>query len=127
MAKGTQKPMAGTTDHDLADLVGKKIKSITMQEIDVLGNQGNVRQFYHILCSDGEKFVLACDGGSDDNQYATATLMDPDDFTDFLEQIESDDSEDDDPSELGDDDDEDLDEDEDLFDDEEDFDAEDSD
>lgn len=75
--------MAGTKNHDLSDLTGKKIKSITLQEVDVSGgDQGeDVRQFYHILCSDGDKLVLAC-------EESTATLMDSDDFADFLEQLE---------------------------------------
>jgi hypothetical protein len=92
-AMGTPK---GTTNHELADLVGKKIKSIHMQEVDVTGDGTNIRQFYRIICSgvDAQEFVLAIDGGNEDKQYATASLMDPDDFEAFLEDVQSDDSED---------------------------------
>jgi hypothetical protein len=84
MPKGTMKTMAGTKNHDLSDLTGKKIKSITLQEVDLSGTGEDVRQFYHFLCSDGEKLVLACENSG-------ATLMDPDDFADFLEQLECED------------------------------------
>jgi hypothetical protein len=99
--------MTGTSDHDLADLVGKKIKGITLQELDIQGDGENVRQFYTITCSDGEKFVLAVDGNNT-QQYATATLMDPDEFLDLVDGIDYDESTDqfgDDPPE---DDDEDM-------------------
>lgn len=99
--------MTGTSDHDLADLVGKKIKGITLQELDIQGDGENVRQFYTITCSDGEKFVLAVDGNNT-QQYATATLMDPDEFLDLVEGIDCDEDTDqfgDDPSEDDDDDD----------------------
>jgi hypothetical protein len=80
--------MAATTDHNLSSLVGKKIKGISMQEIDMSGDGADVCQFYTIVCTDGEKFVLACDGGGRGNQYATATLMDVDEFADMLEDLE---------------------------------------
>jgi hypothetical protein len=92
-AMGTTK---GTANHELADLVGKKIKSIHMQEVDVTGDGSNIRQFYRILCfgADGQEFILALDGGNEDKQYASASLMDPDEFEAFLEDVRSDDSED---------------------------------
>lgn len=86
--KNTPKP---THDHPLADLVGKKIKAITLHEVDVMGHDENVRQFYKITCSDGDVLFLGCDGGSDDNQYATAQLYDQDEYDDFLESISDDD------------------------------------
>lgn len=110
--------LPGTTDHDLSDLTGKRIKRITVQEVDVHGNGENIRQFFHILCSDGERFVLSIDGHNT-QQYVTASLMDPGDFTDFLESIGSDDDEDDDPAELGAEDDEESFDDDRLFDDDE--------
>lgn len=79
--------MAGTTDHSLSSLVGKKIKSISMQEIDIHGDGQNVRQFYTITCTDSEKFVLTVDGNCT-AQYAAAELIEYDDFADFLEGIE---------------------------------------
>ena len=85
----SKKNMAVTTDHSLSVLVGKKIKSIGLQEIDIQGDGQNVRQFYTITCTDGEKFVLAADGNNT-QQYATAELMEFDDFADFLEGIECD-------------------------------------
>lgn len=99
MAKGKKEKMGapkGTTNHELSDLVGKKIKSIHLQEIDVNGDGTNIRQFYRILCSgtDGVELVLACDGGHEDQQYATASLMDTDDYEAFLEDVQSPDSED---------------------------------
>jgi hypothetical protein len=106
MTKGTSKSMVGTKNHDLADLVGKKIKSIVMREIDINGDGVNVRQFYDILCTDTERFILAPDGNSE-SQYATATLMDPDEFEDFLENVEG--NQTDEPAELGEEDTEDED------------------
>jgi len=99
MARGKTAKMGtnkGTSNHDLSDLVGKKIKSITLQEVNVTGDGTNIRQFYRITCAgaDGAEFVLACDGGHEDSQYATATLMDPEDFETFLEDVQSEDSED---------------------------------
>lgn len=79
--------MATTTDHSLSSLVGKKIKGISMKEIDIHGDGQNVRQFYTINCTDGEKFVLAVDGNCT-AQYATAELIEYDDFADFLEELE---------------------------------------
>lgn len=76
-----------TTDHNLSALVNKKIKGITLQELDIQGDGENIRQFYTITCSDGEKFVLAVDGNSA-QQYATVELMEVDEFADFLEGIE---------------------------------------
>lgn len=87
MTKSSKVQMTGTTNHDLADLVGKKIKGITLQELDIQGDGENIRQFYTITCSDGEKFVLAVDGNNT-QQYATATLMDPDEFLDLAEGID---------------------------------------
>lgn len=87
MPKGTTKSMAGTKNHDLSDLTGKKIKSITLQEVDIHDNGEDVRQFYQITCADGDKFVLSLDGHNT-QQYVTAELMDADDFADFLEQLE---------------------------------------
>ena len=86
----TKTNMAGTTDHDLASLVGKKIKGIVLQEVDVNGDGENVRQFYIFTCTDGEKFVLAVDGGNT-QQYARAELLEVDEFADFLEGIECED------------------------------------
>lgn len=99
MAKGKKEKMGsprGTTNHELSDLVGKKIKSIHLQEIDVNGDGTNIRQFYRILCSgtDGVELILACDGGHEEQQYATASIMDPDDYEAFLEDVQSPDSED---------------------------------
>lgn len=89
MAKKTS-PKKLNHDHNLSDLVGKKIKTITMEEISTCDG-GNVRQFYRITCSDGDVVFLGCDGGSDDNQYATAQLYDQDMYDDFLESISDDD------------------------------------
>lgn len=58
-----------------------------MQEIDIHGDGQNVRQFYTITCTDSEKFVLTVDGNCT-AQYATAELIEYDDFADFLEGIE---------------------------------------
>lgn len=97
-----------------------------MQEIDMSGDGADVCQFYTISCTDGEKFVLACDGGGRGNQYATATLMDIDEFADLLEERECESSfeEDVDLSSLEDEDDEEnmFDNNDKLFDDEEDSD-----
>jgi hypothetical protein len=92
--------MAGTADHNLSSLVGKKIKSISMQEIDIHGDGQNVRQFYTITCTDSEKFVLAVDGNCT-AQYATAELIEYDDFADFLEGIECEQTPEDEDSFLG--------------------------
>lgn len=88
----TKNSMPGTTENSLSSLVGKKIKSISMQEIDMNGDGADVCQFYTISCTDGEKFILACDGGGRGNQYATATLMDVDEFADLLEERECEES-----------------------------------
>lgn len=120
--KKTNSMAAVTTDHSLSSLVGKKIKGITLQEIDVQGDGQNVRQFYTIACSDGEKFVLATDGNST-QQYATAELMEVNDFADFLEGIECEQvPEDEDPEDLSDEDEDDnmFDNDDKLFDDQDD-------
>lgn len=105
----------GKSQHELSDLVGKKIKSIHLREVDVSGDKTNIRQFYSIVCSDKAEteFVLACDGGNEEKQYATVTLMDPPEFADFLEDTMSDDSE------GREDDEEDLNEDEDYSEDDE--------
>ena len=91
----TKSNMSVNTDHELSPLIGKKIKSISLQEVDVHKNGENVRQFYVIGCTDGEKFVLAVDGGNT-QQYATAELLEVDEFSDFLESVECEDSLDDD-------------------------------
>lgn len=86
--------LRGTTSHDLAELVGKKIKEITLYKVAVESDGSNVREFYRIkVAGRGEnEFVLACDGGNT-QQYARATLMYPDDFEALLSEIESEDSE----------------------------------
>jgi hypothetical protein len=91
----TKSSMSVNTDHELSPLIGKKIKSISLQEVDIHKNGENVRQFYVIGCTDGEKFVLAVDGGNT-QQYATAELLEVDEFSDFLESVECEDSLDDD-------------------------------
>lgn len=114
---------AVTTDHSLSSLVGKKIKNITMQELDMNGDGADVCQFYTISCTDGERFVLACDGGGRGNQYATATLMDVDEFSDLLEERECEQSISDPDEEESDDEEENMfDNDDKLFDDHEDLD-----
>lgn len=86
--------LRGTTSHDLTELVGKKIKEITLYKVAVESDGSNVREFYRIkVAGRGEnEFILACDGGNT-QQYARATLMYPDDFEAFLSEIESEDSE----------------------------------
>lgn len=81
-------------DHNLADLIGKKIKDIRLEEVDVNGDGDNIREFYKITCSDGECFVLACDGGADDIQQARAELWSPEDYEAFIGDLENEDSED---------------------------------
>jgi len=86
-----------TTKHELTDLVGKKIMSIHLHEVDVAGDGTNIRQFFRIQCAgDGAQLILACDGGHEEQQYATASLMDPEEFEVFLEDLreDSEDSED---------------------------------
>jgi len=78
----------GITKHELTELIGKKIKRIYLQELDINGDGRNIRQFYRIICSDAQQFILACDGGNEEKQYATVTLMDRDDFEAFLEEIQ---------------------------------------
>ncbi len=101
----TKNTMAENTEHDLSPLVGKKIKSISIQEVDVHKDGENIRQFYIIGCTDGEKFVLAIDG-CNTQQYAKAELLEVDEFSDFLESVECEESlDDDDGFESSDDDD----------------------
>lgn len=80
-----------SANHPLSELVGKKIKSITLQEVNVDGDGENIRQFYRIICSGAEpiELILACDGGNT-QQYATASIMEPSEFKDFLEEVELD-------------------------------------
>ena len=86
MAKKQQK-MAPKRTHNLSDLIGKKIKDITCREIDMDGDGENVKQFYFITCSDQEEFVLECNGNVS-SQYATACLLDPNEFSDMMEEKE---------------------------------------
>lgn len=94
--------LRGTTDHDLRELVGKKIKEITLYKVNASSDGSDIRQFYRIkVAGRGEnEFILACDGGNS-QQYARVSLMYPDDFETFL-------------SELGDDAEPDVDEEEDV-------------
>jgi len=91
----TKSKMAENTEHNLSPLIGKKIKSISLQEVDVYKTGENIRQFYVISCTDGEKFVLALDG-CNVKQYAKADLLEVDEFYDFLESIECESLDDDD-------------------------------
>lgn len=76
-------------DHNLSDLVGKTIISISMTEVDANFDTADVCQFYHINFSDGTDVVLACDGGGRGNQYATAELITKEDYDDmFIEEEE---------------------------------------
>ena len=75
----------GTSKHALSDLVGKKIKSILCQEIDMQSDGQNVRQFYLMTLTDGDRVVLSADGNNT-QQYATIELMDVDEFSALLEE-----------------------------------------
>lgn len=74
-------------NHDLSDLVGKTIKSISMTEIDINEDDRDVRQYYHITFSDNRKTILTCDGNNS-SQYATACLISEDDYNGLLEDVD---------------------------------------
>lgn len=82
--------LRGTTDHELNELVGKKIKEITVFKVNLSPNKGFVRYFYRIkVAGRGEnEFFLACPPGSNQEE-AKIGLMYPDDFEALIDELVS--------------------------------------
>lgn len=97
--------MPSLKEHNLTSLVGKKIKSVTLKEVDMHGDGRNIRQCYVVVCSDNEQFALIADGNNT-SQYAVIELLELDEFEQFLEELDElsdDDSDEDEDSVVSDD------------------------
>lgn len=82
--------LRGTTDHDLNELVGKKIKEITMLRVNVSSNKESVRHFYRVkVAGRGEnEFILTCPSGNNQEESKIG-LMYPDDFESMIDDLVS--------------------------------------
>jgi hypothetical protein len=80
--------LRGTTDHDLYELVGKKIKEITMYKVSI-PSSADAKRFYRIkVAGRGENdFILGCETAP--GQQPRISLMYPDDFETMIDDLVS--------------------------------------
>ena len=73
-------------ENPIAGLIGKTIKNISVEEVDLDGDGQNVAQYFTFECTDGSSMVARCESEVS-FQYAHLEVMTVSEFNELKEEL----------------------------------------